>query len=345
MRLLFILLLSCFAFATVPAYSNSAQPGIFQAGGTANFVLLYPEDSASFRKIQMVDEKISIQIYRGFAVVKGEYKMYNTVDTGIKIKVGYPVNTALKATERGSAATQIFFDQLYALRSYTNGKENMFLVQPGPAKMSMDENNWYVWENSFKPKDTTTIVVYFVVNTNNASVRQGYTVENNNGFIYLLETGATWKQPILKGEIRIRLMDDLQIKDIRGLSPMSSFGVNNDDKILVYRFSNLSPTLEDNIVMTYTPNIEHFDFSYVSQKRQVLFGSIDTCSNTAIDETKLATQTFKNPYEVRKVNLFSLVGLLGVILVSVLGLVVVIWLFRLLIRFLKAQRRQSGNEI
>ncbi|HSY61009.1 MAG TPA: hypothetical protein VK796_03990, partial [Cytophaga sp.] len=68
-----------FSFYLLPvlAFSNAAAPGIWQAGGAANFSLLYPEDSVLYSNIQMVKEKISIELYKGYAVVKGKYWMYN----------------------------------------------------------------------------------------------------------------------------------------------------------------------------------------------------------------------------------------------------------------------------
>jgi len=336
MKQLFSRLTVLLLFAALHARGNTAQPGIFQAGGTASFILLYPEDSASFQKIQMVAEKITIQLYRGYGVVKGEYKMYNTTASAITIKTGYPVNATLKAGEKGATGTRIFFDELYALKSYTNGQENKMMVKPGPAEMIVhDENNWYVWENSFKPMDTTLITVYFIVNTNNTIIRQGYTVDRNNGFIYLLETGATWKQPIIRGEIKIGLMDNIRISDIGGASPASAFRADDDHNILLYQFSNLSPSFKDNIIVTYTPNLKQFDFGLVAQKAKLLFDAIDSFSEQKTDESKLTSHTFKDPYKVRSANYVKVVVIAIVVVVSILVLAVVALLARPVIRFFK----------
>ncbi len=345
MRLLLCCILSLILLPSLRGLGNAAQPGIFGAGGAANFVLIYPQDSNAFRKIQMVAEKITIQLYRGFGVVKGEYKMYNTTDSAVNIRVGYPVNATLKGTAISSKATNIFFDQLYALTSYTNGKENSLIIQPGAARMSLDENNWYIWQSTFKPKDTTTIEVYFIVNTNNTTVREGYTIDNNNGFVYLLETGATWKQPIVKGEIKIGLMDDIKIKDIRGLLPSSVFKINSNNNTLLYKFNDLSPTAEDNIVLVYTPNLDKFDFGYIVQRRLLLYGSIDTFSKQSVDESQYTTTDFKDPYKVRSVSFTSLFVIAGLIGAVILGLILAVWLLRWLIRFLRSQRPSRGTEM
>jgi hypothetical protein len=332
-------------FASLQGFSNAAQPGIFDAGGTGNFILIYPGDSNAFRKIQMVDEHIAIQLYRGFAVVRGEYKMYNTADSILTIKVGYPVNSMLRASAQGSTATDIFFDQLYALKSYTNGRENSLIIQEGAPHMSLEDNNWYIWESSFKPHDTTTLVVYFVVNTNNTVIREGYTIDKNNGFVYLLETGATWKQPIVRGEIKIALMDNLKISDIKGASPCCVLRVNEMNNTMLYRFADLSPVAEDNIVIVYTPNMEKFDFGYISQKRQLLFGSIDSFAKQSFDEAGLVQHSFPNPYKVHTVSVKNVAGVFVILGITILALIIILLLLRFLFRRIRDGRPSRGTEI
>lgn len=63
--------------------ANIAQPGIYNAGGNGVFSPVFPQDSAAFQKIQMVREEVYVQVYPGFAVVKGCYWMYNTTDETI----------------------------------------------------------------------------------------------------------------------------------------------------------------------------------------------------------------------------------------------------------------------
>ena len=65
------LLLSCILLC------NASQPGIWNAGGSGSFKLLFEEDSLAYKQIQMQSEAIYMQLYKGFAVVKGEYNFYN----------------------------------------------------------------------------------------------------------------------------------------------------------------------------------------------------------------------------------------------------------------------------
>src|SRR5205085_12004918 len=106
---------------------------------------------------------------------------------------------------------------------YSNNQQVNFTAATQDGRDRSETDNWYTWENSFPPQDSTHITVYFIVNTNNTTVREGYNTDERNGFIYILETGATWKQPIREGEIKIQLMNDLELEDIEGISPDSIF--------------------------------------------------------------------------------------------------------------------------
>ncbi|MFK7808143.1 MAG: hypothetical protein AB8F74_10125, partial [Saprospiraceae bacterium] len=158
--------------------ANAAQPGMWQAGGMANFSLHYPQDSAAFGKIQMQKELVSILLYKGFAVVKGEYWMRNDSDTSLQIRTGYPINASSEPRSRDKM--EIWFDELYGLKVFTDGKETPLLKEE-------KIDNWYVWENNFPKGKTTKIEVYFLMDTNQASILQGYTKNYSNGFVYLLE--------------------------------------------------------------------------------------------------------------------------------------------------------------
>jgi len=339
---IFLLLL---LLVSLRGYCDDGQPGIFHGGGITDLRSFYPQDSNALRKIQVLNEKIAIQLYRGFAVVKGEYKMLNTSGDSLSLKVGYPVNSSFTQTGKDSVIASIFFDPLYALKSYANGREHMLTRTPVDSLHALDDNNWYVWADTFKPRDTTIITVYFIVNTNNAEVVEGTKKDANNAFLYLMETASTFRQPIVNGEIKIELMDDLKMANIRGFLPTSVFKIDDERNVLVYKFSNLTPQYENNVVLVYTPNIAAFDFSYVSQRRLALFGSIDAFFQQSDDEFKLTDHTFDSPYAVRKVKWTSLLNFGLLIGGSIFGLILIVWLFKLLIRFLKGQRPQRGREM
>ncbi len=302
-KLIFIIL---FSFP-INILGNAAQPGFWGAGGTGTFSLLFPEDSLQYKQIQMVKENVSIQLYRGYAVVKGKYWMYNPTSESVTIKVGYPLNSSFNSeTEFSHHLTEIRFDSLYGLKAYRNGAAVTILSEAiDNPDAGLENENWYIWDNTFAFYDTTLITVYFIVNTNNTIIRKGYNKDHNNGFLYLLETGATWKQPIVEGEIRIKLMNGLLLGDIKGLSPDSLFVVDSKTGTLLTRFQNLSPTAKNNIIIAYTENLGEFNFQNVLNNQNDLFNKIDRFSLLQFDESNFVRKQFGDPFEVESTNLLT----------------------------------------
>src|SRR5690606_41393231 len=86
--------IAIFLIAVTPsqkALANASQPGVWNAGGTV-FTKCDPEDSLTFKKLRMQQERIYIQLYKGYVVVKGVYLFRNTTNEKLNFKMGYPVN-------------------------------------------------------------------------------------------------------------------------------------------------------------------------------------------------------------------------------------------------------------
>ncbi len=312
-------------------FANSAQPGFWNAGGAGTFSLLFPEDSTGYKKIQMVRELVSIQLYKGYAVVKGTYWMYNTTDSLISIKAGYPLNSSFEGKSDDYRKAEIKFESLYGIEVYSNNLKQTLLAETETSSYP----NWYVWQNAFAPQDTTKITVYFIVNTNNTFIRSGYAGDENNGFIYLLETGSTWKQPIVTGEIRMELKDGISIQGIQGIKPDSVFRINEEKAQLLYRFSNLSPTPEHNIILKYTENLKRFDFNEVLKNQTQLYIEIDRFSTSTIDFKTFESYTFGDPFEVNSINWTGIVFFVVIVGVPVICIALSILCIVLFIRFMR----------
>ncbi|HMS33396.1 MAG TPA: hypothetical protein PKC91_04850 [Ignavibacteria bacterium] len=318
-------------------FANAAQPGIWNSGGMGNFSLLFPDDSLSYKKIQMVNERVSIILYKGYSVVKGEYKMYNDTQDTIKIRTGYPLNSSFKSETAGNYRADISFDSLYGLNVLVNSVPvNLIAETSEHSSGYLQNSNWYVWNNTFAPEDTTVITVYFIVNTNDNIIRKGYTKDENNGFIYVLETGSTWKQPIVKGEIRILIEDEMNTEDIKGLKPDSAFRTDEKNNILQYNFSNISPTNLDNIIITYFEKVNDLNFKAVLNKKDELYEKSDEFSVKVISSSELTLKKYNSPFDVESTDwtslllILSIVGipLLILILITVLLIIFIFWLYR-----------------
>ena len=179
--------------------ANASQPGIWNAGG-AVFTMLFPDESSTVKKIQMQEERIYIQLYKGYAVVKGSYRFRNTASENVHFKMGYPVNGIYYGGK--TDLNEVLLDSLSSFKIKANEKWLTLWKETHPELRNDYKNpvpsddNWMVWKMNFAPQEIQTVEVYFIVNTNNARVQQGYNIEEKNAFIYLLESGSVWHQPI-----------------------------------------------------------------------------------------------------------------------------------------------------
>ena len=284
-------------FNNKQSLANASQPGVWNAGGTI-FTMLYPEDSHTFKKVQMQEEKIYIQLYKGYAVVKGNYTFKNTSQDHLEFKMGYPVNGIYYGGN--SELNEVNLDSLSQFKIKAKGNWLPLAKKPNAEYGAIQSfsDNWMVWDMHFAPQESQQVEVYFIVNTNNAHIRKGYSINNYNAFIYLIESGAVWKQPIQKGHFYIQLMDELDKSDIKGLSDGFGFRYNELHKLYAGSKSNFEPTRQDNLVLTYSERNELFDFEPAISQSEQLFNRIDQLSSLDVQNLKFKTIVTNNPYEV-----------------------------------------------
>lgn len=276
--------------------SNSAQPGVWNAGGSGTFTLLYPEDTIAYKKIQMKSEDIFMQLYKGFATVKGNYFFKNTSKDTLTIKVGYPINNVFKNISHNQYANNVSVDGLYKIKGLINSIEAPIYKKP-----NSENDNWYVWEISFPPNEITKFTVYFLVNTNNAKILEGYNSEKKNAFIYLIETGALWKSPIEKGNFYTQFKDKILIKDVKGSSPTLLY-FDKENSILKFSLSDYGKSPDKNFVITYGETIEEFNFKSISENSSLYFSEIDNFSTRVFKNHTFNKIDLPNPYKVAGVS-------------------------------------------
>ncbi len=328
------------------AFSNAAQLGVWNAGGTI-FTMLYPEDSITFRKVQMQEERIYIQLYKGYAVVKGIYQFRNTTSETLKFKMGYPANGVYSG---GSIdLNEVVLDSLSRFKVKVKGNWLPLLKETGEeyGSISVFSKNWMVWQMAFAPYDKQTVEVYFLVNTNNAHVKKGYNAEYKNAFIYLLESGSIWHQPIEKGDFYIQLMNSLKTESIDGLSSGVRFQYNNTYKIFRGTRSNFSPTPKDNIVITYYQHDDNFLFEKIIPQSDSLFAVIDKLCIFPLEILTYAEAETVSPYNV-KCNFwgnFSALLMLFVIcapfIIATIVIVITVWAITKWLR-IKRKKNRGG---
>lgn len=351
-RAVFLVLI--FLSPGISAKANSAQPGIWNAGGKV-YTMMYPEDSATFKKVQMQQEKIYIQLYKGYAVVKGWYKFKNTTSEKLKFKMGYPVNGIYSGGE--VYLNQIEMDSLSSFKIFAQQKPLEIIRQPirnEDGELQLDDDgtmrtlseNWFVWQMDFEPNQTQEVEVYFIVETNNAGISKGYNQEKHNAFIYLLESGSVWKNPIERGDFYVQLIDGLTEKEVHGFSDGFGMKYNENQQIFWGNRINLSPTKKDNLVFTYWKKKEKFDYQSVLAKTEDLFQKIDTFSKTNFEQLSFVLAEAKDPYEVETTfwgNFPALLTIFVIFAPFIIGgflLLILIWTIT---KWVRLQKRKKGK--
>lgn len=325
-------------------FANAAQPGIWNAGGTV-YTMLYPEDAITFKKVQMQQERIFIQLYKGFAVVKGTYVFKNTTNEHLQFKMGYPINGIYSGGEND--LNQIILDSLSQFKIKANNKwlslekENHPEINTNTQNINAFSDNWKVWQMNFSPNEIQKVEVYFIVNTNEARIRKGYNIEKRNAFIYLLESGSVWKNNIEKGEFYIQLMDGLTPENVQGISNGFGFKFNTQYQIFAGQKTNFSPTPKDNLIINYSQFNENFSFEKVIKQTNELFAKIDQMSQLSFESLTYSTIKLGNPYEVESTIEGTLPGLLTLFvifapfIIGFLGVGIAVWVIIKWIRLKK----------
>ena len=314
------------------ALANAAQPGVWSAGGTV-FTMLYPQDSLTFKKVQMATEKIYIQLYKGYAVVKGTYVFKNTTNEKLSFKMGYPVNGIYSGGEVDY--NQVLLDSLSKFKIRSNGNWLPLVKQENYeyGRIQNFSENWMVWQMVFSPNETRTVEVYFMVNTNNGQISKGYNTNHYNAFIYLLESGSVWKNPIEKGNFYIQLRDGIEQKNVKGLSAGFDFKYNAANQLYAGTKTNFSPTAKDNVVVTYAERNESFNFETAARTSELHFDRIDSLSNVLFENLVYQPVTTEDPYLVSSTiwGYFPMLLMLFVIyapfIIGAIVIFIAIWTF------------------
>lgn len=300
--------------------ANVAMPGIFQTGGSGSLSLLYPEDTTELGKIQMVQEKVAIDIYKGYAVIKGVYLLFNPSSDTITIRTGYPKYSFYEGRNIGGHFS-MEHDSLNDLRVFINEEAQDIL----PVYLDgdiYDRQNWYTWESTFYPIEMQLVEVYFTMTTDMAMVREGYANKEINAVAYVLETGRFWNDSISEGEIIVQLKDGITFSDIHGISPTDIFKINEGKKLLLYDFEDLEPSYQDNLIIALKDFERGKDFPFDLNKRNQLYEAVDNTWSLDTDDIEWEEKTFPDPYNL-PTPAIGWVFLAIVIILVLLGLAII----------------------
>ncbi|MFW5658727.1 MAG: hypothetical protein ACOCZ8_01980 [Bacteroidota bacterium] len=318
MRLLLIVLLALPSLA----WGNAAMPGFFNVGTGHALMPLTPSDSAAATHVQMSRELVVMQLYKGFAGVRGEYLFYNNADTSITITMGYPVATEYRQQQVFMVGT----DSIYKLRVLVDGN----MAELGYISKDSSANNWrgpyegdfaawHTWQLTFPPKDSLSVQVDFMLNTNWAQLRRGYDREHTCGAGYVLQSGAPWAGKIGRGRIVLEMMQDMPSDFMVGILPKGRFK-HNGEQLYVWDFASLEPTAEDNVLIRYYTRDSDFNFIQAAQNAKTVYNRLDQRADDlpAVDKNWQAFTRAK--FRPEEKTAYVITGVLVVFAISVIGI-------------------------
>lgn len=312
------------------AYSNVSMPGYWNVGTARN---LSPISKNADISIQMKSELIKVAIYRGFAVVKGEYIMYNHSSKNINLELGYPENGLFLNKE----VQNVIFNDLDNLKVFINDAE----IKTNKIKNDSSTNNkvrsWYVWKNNFLAKKETKIVVYYLLDTHYAKIKKGYSSGDGDAFAYIIESGKVWKNNIEKGLVYISLQDNLTEKDIIGFLPFDRLKYSNSDNAIIYSFTDLKPDKENNIIIRYQASPDSFNFDKIKRESQDYYNFLDQIiPNQNMSDYKIME---KKDFSVADYSTYFLLAFLAILIFLTIFLINIL---RLLIRLFKRNIKKQN---
>jgi hypothetical protein len=252
------------------------------------------KDTKNITKIQMQSEVVRIDLYPGVGVVKGEYHMVNTSPETVNLQVGYPINGSTGRELSGRLHNYLYSD-LHHLKVLVNGREvvsNKIDIGKGE---HTDSKKWYVWPMEFTAKQAIDVTVYYLTDTWGSIQEPNHWIISGNKklnlFQYILDSGAIWGKKIEKGTVFIKLHENLTNRDVLGVRPPKILRYNAQDHSIIYRFTNLKPTVANNIQINYGDRAPSQDFATASTKFQQYYQEVDQLTVPTSDPPTLIQLT------------------------------------------------------
>ena len=249
-------LLLFYLLSLAASAQKTELPGIWNAGAGGQVYPFSAADSIHFGRIRIQKQLILVNLYAGFAVVKGEYSFANTTEQSVSMKIGYPVSG--RYTQR--IVENVFFNEPYNFRALSNGQpvKTYRLSDSGkinPVRINSRDSavteisDWYVWMQEFPAGTVTTVTVYFITQNNLARFKKGDESRDANAFGYSLESGNAWGGKITAGQMLVKLNEKLSLNNVQGILPDNE--LMGDMQHMQYSFSNLEPTAANNLLIWY----------------------------------------------------------------------------------------------
>lgn len=250
--------------ACVWANGGGYRYGINFTGGVAPF------EPSGTEHIQILDEKLSIELGSSEAQVEVRYRMKNLAHENVKVRFGFPVEVTqdpfggiedaskVSEAERESRSRA----QCKDYQVFANGQVVKEEFQPEPfatgsvkpfpgSEVLTGIHGWHVSQLTFKADQESEVVIRY---------RSCY--ENSNSWVsedadqsplkfrYRLSTGGVWAGPIAHGQVRVSCKG-IDASEVMIKMPAGRFKREKEDWVWV--FDGLEPTLADDLTIEAVP--------------------------------------------------------------------------------------------
>lgn len=239
-------------------------------------------DLKGLDQVEMVSESLSIVLHKQYADVEVKYSLQNTAGP-VEVKAGFPCVPCKKCSYSRDTAKQPVLDIFdYSISAdgkvlehgLIEGKNEKWFKLSGTAldmfSMEPPDSNsdstltglkiyWMVSKLNFEKNQNREVTISYKVNYQSGGSGFSEITDFDSEILrYFLHTGASWKGPIKRGFVRIHNISK-DVDRIR-LMPAKMFTRSGDD--FTWKFSNLEPTLKDNIVIDFNnAYTSPYDFS------------------------------------------------------------------------------------
>ncbi len=270
--------------------SARANFGGYESGNaaTGNVQPLAQKDDtfrpAGLAQVEMQSELLQIHLHIESADVEVDYTLHNPGSAPVTVTAGFPTLSQDVSTQddpgdgmpRGSHDARDVMDYHLSV----DGKETQWKLEPQPQLGKQDKGNgsgfpqaaystpepfWFVSSVPFETGQTHAVRIRYRAQYRNAfgGVSDDDTVEPAT-LAYQLSTAAGWKGSIAKG--RVIITADTTIADAIKIRPEGRF--LRAGNAFTWEFSNLKPTLADDITVQVREGYERFATDMAISKDQ-----------------------------------------------------------------------------
>ena len=236
-RLFVIIILSFFCIVNTLA---NISPNPIKAKGIMAF-----EKTA----IQMVSERIEVDLYMDSSVVECHFIMKNLGDKQL-VSIGFPQMSfhhfRISHINDFGNYFQVFENhkqiQLFDIYTPNPNLSEAHTLSSLEGSFENEEQPWYLWNSEFEEGETKLVRVRY-------SLPYGVIKRDSRYFTYVVNTGSGWKGSIEDAEIAVNIKDFS--KDL--ILEIEPENYSIEENRIVWRFQDFNPTLANDIKIFYEP--------------------------------------------------------------------------------------------